>query len=117
MIPKKEAYSDAFEKNLNIIKTAEEMWGYRTLYLADGSKIFYDYSYPCYMYVDVNGEKGPSDSDTRTWPNAKFSDWDDLYEQDWPNVQLTDIFAVEFKSNGTNSIVPYSYGGAYIYLF
>lgn len=104
-------YIDSITSKLNIIKYKDEES--LTFYTADGFR--YHWVGPYMFIVDVNGDKGPTnaDMDESEWKEAIYDSEDDLYNPEWTNINLSDMFVVEFNPDTGGGIVyPYTHNAA-----
>lgn len=101
-----EEIQNALEKYMNIIKTDYDGDENFVFYTADGFR--YHMVGRKEFLVDVNGDKGPStfDMSESEWPRADHNNSNDLYNPEWPNVKLTDVFVIYFYSDGRSEMTP-----------
>lgn len=106
-----EVYFNHIKSRLNSIKETTDAQGNTVYYTADGFRYHVVNSYT--YYVDVDGDKKPTNIDTpkSDWKTAKYKDESDLFGLDWEKVNLSDMFYIYFSpDNGRSVILPYVQG-------
>lgn len=105
-------FINALTSRLNIIKI-EEYDGNgapAVFYTADGFRyeIGNMNGWSAYIYVDVNGDKGPSTSVSEYKEADYGGDMNNIENPEWPNVRLTDVFEIYFDNDGRSRLRPFT---------
>lgn len=102
-----EHFIDLVKSKMNIIKTDTDGEGNTVFYTADGFRYHIETSDN--FFVDVNGDKGPTNVNMAKseWAKAKLNN-DDKHNPDWSQVKLTDMFYIDYEPDGKSRVVPYA---------
>ena len=101
-------YFNNLETKLIVLKKETNADGKTVLFTSDG--FAYHLVNPNEIYVDVNGDNGPTKiNDPMTqWKQADYEDQEDLFDTSgWENIILSDVFYIGFDENGKSIIMPY----------
>ncbi len=105
----KTKYFEKLQSRLIILKSETDADGKTVIYTGDG--FVYHLVNPNEIYVDVDGDNGPTKVQTpmSQWKQAEYDDQDDLYDSaGWANMKLSDMFYIGFNpDNGKSIVLPY----------
>lgn len=104
----KQNYFEKLQSKLIVLKTDTDAQGNTVIFTGDG--FAYHLVSPNEIYVDVDGDNGPTKIDTpiAQWKQAEYDDQDDLYDTaGWEDVVLGDMFYIGFGDDGKSVILPY----------